>query len=264
MKTKRRIWELDFLRGFSIILMLFDHLMFDFQSMPYWFSNYDQLNHPLLSWFVRLGTSWWSGDLRPALLSVFIVVFMGVSGISFTFSRSNVKRGLKFLLVAALISAVTMTMEALTGLQLGIVMGIIHMYALATLATVLIRKISSNPIFVGGVGVAIIVLGVLWGWRDYQWVSELRLEYIPGIIIGRIAYGADYFGLVPFLGMILLGTVVGDLFYKSRQSLLPKLDGKWNAFVCWFGQKALWIFVFHQVLFWLLVVGIGLALGYRF
>lgn len=264
MNPKRRIWELDFLRGFSIILMLFDHLMFDLHNMPYWFSNYYQMDRPIVQALVQFGRSWWTGDLRPALLSVFIVVFMGVSGISFTFSRSNLKRGLKFLGVAALISVVTMSIQIATGLQIGIIMGIIHMYALATLITYGIRKIWDHPIFIASLGVGIIVLGIAWGWREYQWVGTLRLEYIPGIIIGRIGYGADYFGLVPFLGMILLGTVVGDLVYKPRRSLLPKWDGKWNHFVCWFGQKALWVFIFHQVIFAILVIGIGYIIGYRF
>ena len=261
---KKRIWELDFLRGFSIILMLFDHFMFDLQSMPYWFSNYYQVDNPFVRSLVRFGSSWWSGDLRPALLSVFIVVFMVVSGISFQFSRNNLKRGLKFLIVALGITAVTMPIQIFTGLQIGIVMGIIHMYALATLATYAIRKIWSNPIFISAIGVGIIVLAISWGWREYQYISEVTLADIPELIIGRKAYGADYFGLVPFLGMILLGTVVGETIYASRRSLLPKLDGKWNRFFCWAGQRTLWIFIFHQIIFAIIVVGFGYLFGYRF
>ncbi|MFH0993386.1 MAG: heparan-alpha-glucosaminide N-acetyltransferase domain-containing protein, partial [bacterium] len=29
-----RIWEIDFLRGFSIIMMVWDHLMYDLKSVP--------------------------------------------------------------------------------------------------------------------------------------------------------------------------------------------------------------------------------------
>ncbi len=80
-----RIWELDFLRGFSIIMMVWDHLMFDLKSIPSWFSNYGDLEHPILQTVVDFAHSYWYGSARAVGHFIFVAIFLLVSGISFTF-----------------------------------------------------------------------------------------------------------------------------------------------------------------------------------
>jgi uncharacterized membrane protein len=262
MKPKR-IWELDFLRGFPIILMIFDHLMYDLKSLPAWFSNYSDIANQSVRDIVYFAYRYWHGQLRADLHYIFIALFLIVSGISHQFSRSNFKRGLKFLLFAAILSAVTLLAEALFGLQIGIVFGILHMYAFATILTALLRRWIKQPLILVAIGFGIVTLGLMWDFTNLGYVDELTFENFLLVVLGKNGYGADSFGLVPYLGVILIGTVIGDLFYKPRLSLLPKLDGKWNAVFTWSGRNSLWILLLHQPVLVALVFGVGYLFGYR-
>jgi uncharacterized membrane protein len=263
MKNKR-IWELDFLRGFAIIMMVFDHLMYDLKSLPAWFSNYSSVANQTVRDIVSFAYRYWNGQLRADFHYVFVAVFLVVSGISHQFSRSNVRRGLKFLLFAGILSAVTLIAESSFGLQIGIVFGILHMFALATILTALLRLFIKQPAVILALGVGIVTLGLMWDFTNLSYVNDLTWESFPLVVLGRYGYGADSFGLVPYMGVILIGTVLGDLFYKPRTSLLPKLDGKWNGVVTWSGRHSLWILLFHQPVLIALLFSIGFLLGYRF
>ncbi len=257
-----RIWEIDFLRGFSIIMMVWDHLMYDLKSVPGWFANYSELSHPVIQTVVDFAESYWYGSARAVGHFIFVAIFLLVSGISFTFSRSNGKRALKFLVFALLISAVTMSVQAITGLTIGVFFGIIHMFALGTLITLLFRKLWDNNLFILTIGVGIVVAGVLLDWRNVPY-AELTFANSWKIILGIKGYGADHFGLIPYTGVIMIGTVVGNLLYKPRLSLLPKLDGAWNKPFLLAGRHTLLIVVTHQPILTGLVFLIGYLVGYH-
>ena len=89
--VKERAWELDFLRGIALILMLFMHFSWD---VRYEFG---------VNVFSYLEKGWFWSFGHP----VIVVLFVGVSGICCTFSRSNIKRGLKLLAAALTLTLVT-------------------------------------------------------------------------------------------------------------------------------------------------------------
>lgn len=262
-KTKR-IWELDFLRGFSIIMMVWDHLMYDLKSLPYWFSNYHHVNNELIENWVEFAQTYWTSSLREYGHWVFVAIFLLVSGISFTFSRSNLSRGLKLLLVAVIISVITMTLESVTGLAIGIFFGIIHMFAVGTLIIYYLRKLWDNNIFILSIGLVIVGLGVVIQWDRVSYYNTVTLSNFWEIMIGLKGYGADFFGIIPYVGVIMIGTVLGKVFYANRVSLLPSWDKKWNRPFTFAGQKSLIIFVTHQVILAGIIFIVGYFLGYTF
>ncbi len=260
---KKRIWELDFLRGFSIILMVFDHMMYDLMNMSVYFKNFTAINLPAFNWLQETAVKYWIWDIRTFVHYFIIAIFLLVSGISFTFSRNNLKRGTKFLVVALLISLFTYVFQITSGDNTFILIGIIHMYALTTLLTFLIRRIWNNDIFIMVLAFVIIGLGFSFQYWHVDFTDQLNMSTLPRIIYGSLGYGADYFGIVPYLGFIMLGTVIGNIFYKNRVSLVPtdKISEK-NIFM-FAGRHSLGIFLAHQfVLFGLLWV-VGLIFGYR-
>lgn len=99
MTNKKRIWELDFLRGLAIIMMVFDHIMYDFAYLPGYFSNFYDVNHPLFNWLNDFARLYWNSTLRFFGREFFVLLFLLISGISFTFSKDNFKRGGKMLAV---------------------------------------------------------------------------------------------------------------------------------------------------------------------
>ncbi|MDD3865404.1 MAG: heparan-alpha-glucosaminide N-acetyltransferase domain-containing protein [Candidatus Izemoplasmatales bacterium] len=263
-KSKNRVWELDFLRGFAIIMMVFDHLLYDLASMPAWFSNYTAINNEAMQSVVRFGQDYWASGLRGIGHHVFIAIFLLVSGISFTFSRSNWKRGVKFLAVALAISGTTILIEAISNLNIGIYFGIIHMFASSILIIALLRKIWNNDIFILILGASVIILGLSFEYYHLASLEELSIANFWELIVGTKSYGADSFGIVPYVGIIMLGTVIGNVFYKNRVSLLPQLDGKWHGVFSFTGRHSFLIFLLHQIVIFGLVILLGTILGYRF
>ena len=261
---KKRIWELDFLRGFAILMMVFDHFMYDLGHLDNYFSNFHQLDRPVFNWINDLAELYWISDLRFWGHHFFVALFLIISGISFTFSKSNLSRSIKLLIVAVLISLVTFLIETFAGLNIFIIFGVIHMYAFATLFTYLFRKAWDNDRFILAIGVAIIIVGFIMEFWKLNYVYELNFNNLVGIFIGTKAYGADYFGIIPYLGVIMIGTVIGNVFYKNRVSLLPHVKLSEKNIVTFTGRNSLIIFLAHQFVLLGLVFLIGLLFGYRF
>jgi len=260
---KARIWELDFARGFSIIMMIFDHLMYDLKNFDSYFSNFYSVDIAVFNWLERAATWYWTSGLRDVGHMFFISVFLLVSGISFTFSKSNLNRSIKLLIVAVLISVITYAIEEFSGLRIFIIFGIIHMYAVTIFITYLARKIWNNDIFIFGLGIAAIALGIYFEFWDLHYISSLSLADMPEIIVGLKAFGADYFGIFPYLGIIMIGTVLGNLFYKNRVSLFTSKQPSDKNIVLFAGKHSLIIFLTHQFILFGLMFIIGYIFGYR-
>jgi uncharacterized membrane protein len=260
---KTRIWELDFLRGFAIVMMIFDHLNYDLRNLDNYFNNFSDVNNSAFNWLNNIANLYWGSELRFFGHIFFVALFLLISGISFTFSKSNLSRGIKLLVVAGLITGITAIIENITGIRMFIVFGIIHMYAFATLITYLFRKIWNNDIFIFTIGALIILYGISFQFWELHYTSTLELADIPGLILGTTAFGADYFGLVPYTGIIMIGTVIGNLFYKNKVTLMPnaKVTDK-NVFT-FVGRHSVIIFLTHQFVLFGLVFIIGYLFGYR-
>jgi len=274
---QKRIWELDFARGFAIIMMVWDHLMFDLKDLNSYFVNFYEVIHPLFNWLEDFAELYWNSTLRFYGHFFFVSVFLLVSGISFTFSKSNLSRSLKMMIVAGLITLVTYFIDRFGGLNAFIVMGIIHMFALTTFLTWFVRfilgKLSKffeqrklwfdTELIVFVLGVIIIGIGIQFEFWRIRYVQEINWQTLPGIIYGTNAFGADYFGIFPYWGMIMIGTVIGNLFYKNRVTLLPKAKVSNKNVVILAGHYSLWVFVFHQLVLYALIFAIGYMFGFH-
>jgi uncharacterized membrane protein len=260
---KNRIWELDFLRGFAIIMMIFDHLMYDLMYMPSFFSNFSIVDNRAFNFLTDLGYDYWVSDLRFYGHLFFVSLFLIVSGISFTFSKNNLSRGLKLGVVALLITLVTYVIELFVDGTL-IIFGIIHLYALSIIIIYFIRKLIKNEIVILLISFAIIVLGLIIKFYHPHYISIFSFARLPEIILGLRAFGADHFGLIPYTGIILLGTVIGKQFYSNRLSLIPSVKISEKNIFMFAGRKSLIIFVTHQIILIVLIFAVGYLFGYHF
>ncbi len=125
-KEKRgRIPEIDFLRGFALLLMIWHHTMYDIRYI----FHIDAFAFQDSYWFYRIG--------RPIVLALFLLV----SGISTRFSANNLKRGLRMLLFAVIATVLTAIVEVITGWLGVIFFNVFHVIALSTLCYVLIEHL---------------------------------------------------------------------------------------------------------------------------
>ena len=96
MVKKQRIWEIDFLRGFLILFVIFDHFMWDVNELGGSFSS--SFGKKLYEWSVSYYTTGANatvfGGLREITRYSFVMLFVAISGVSSRFSKNNFVRGM--------------------------------------------------------------------------------------------------------------------------------------------------------------------------
>ncbi len=216
-QNKTRYYALDALRGLSILLMIGHHFAYNLVL-------YGLAPHALLD-------NWVLAVFQP----IFASCFIALSGASSRFSRSNVRRGLKILLCAALISIVTYFLDP----QLFISFGILHFLGVCSLLYALLQPLLDR----------VRVHGVVWlvlffvARAFFPMVGTAPWLFPFGIMNPGFS-SADYYPLLPWFFMYLFGVWLADViragklprrFYTLRVPFLERAS-KWS----------LWIYLLHQ------------------
>ena len=256
LSPKKRIWELDFLRGICVLLMIFDHTMYDlaFIFAAGWYKATGIYSFYKLASY---GSTYWSSPLRLFVEPLVVIIFTTICGISCSFSKSNLKRGLLIGVFSILITIVTTIIEE------PIQFGIFHMFTIAILLWSLInflcKKDTKKTAFVCAfIGIAIVVINqILCSIHDsnptaftdnnnFFFVGEFLTNGDWNEVYSKTS---DYQPIFPLVGYVMLGAAVGPFIYKNKKSLLPHLDKyDWYAPFNMWGKIAMWVYVFHQVI----------------
>lgn len=209
----KRIWELDALRGISILGMVGIHLLYDLAA---------PLPLPL-----KLLQEWGG------------CIFLLLSGICITLGHRPIRRGLLVLGCGAVCTLVTWGMYALgfASNQLIIWFGVLHCLGVCMLLWSVFRRLSPLPM--GALAGIFIVLGFCLEsvLLPTPWLIPLGIRF-SGFV------SADYFPLLPNLGFFLLGAVAGRKLYWKKQSLFSGVRPL--RFLCFCGRHSLTIYLLHQ------------------
>lgn len=246
--AKDRAWELDFLRGIALIMMLFMHTSWDFR---YEFG---------VDIFSYLEADWFWSFVHP----VIVVLFVGVSGICSTFSRNNAKRGLKILAATLALNIGTLIIYKVTGIPCLIIFNVLSVLTCGIFLYALIafieKKTQANPnvanVIMGLAGLYIVIVGCNIHYMDN---ASDSLFFLPvGFDIAGTPPMADYMPLFPWLGVFLLGCVIGRTCYKDKKTLFAGKGKVMSAVarpVEFIGRHSLIIYLAHQpVIYGLLFV----------
>jgi uncharacterized membrane protein len=229
--VKKRIWELDAFRGLCIIGVVIVHLIYDLVDL------YGIIKWDYPAWFAFVKD--WGG-----------IVFLILSGICVTLGSHNLCRGVIVFVCGMLCSAVTYGMYRMGfGMSIIIYFGVLHCLGVCMLLWSMYRHLPWWALLLQG-----LVLAMLGLYLDKlitagdliltdRWLMPLGLYW-------RGFASSDYFPLLPNLGFFLIGTALGKTVYKSRSSLLPKVNTN-NVilrFLRFCGKHSLWIYLLHQPL----------------
>ncbi len=235
-KYTDRFVELDMLRGFAIIIMISLHLLWD------------------LDYFGLLPLNKQIYKIQPAIP----VIFFLLVGMCMIVSRNRknhlstseqkkydahlIMRGLKIFGLGMVLTVVTMIFIP----DRPIFFGVLHCIGLCIILSTIFLKIKPiyNLIFSG------IILMLNFVIALYPIENPTVLHIAVGLHQSNIGqYTIDYFPLIPWLGVCMLGIALGSWLYKDnkRRFRIPDLSKYTPVKIfSWLGKHSLGIYLAHQ------------------
>jgi len=239
-----RFWEIDLARGSAVLMMIAFHLLYD------------------LDFFGVLDLPLYSGLLGAFAYSIG-TIFLLLVGISLHLSSIVARRTMderallrKLALRGTGIFLMGMGVTLATYLILGngyVIFGVLHCIGLSV---ILSYPFLRRSWLAAAAGTLMIGVGVVLAGQVFQspWFVWLGLEPVDFVSV-------DYFPLLPWLGVVLLGIAIGRWAYPDgtrRYQLRNDVRSPPVRAMTWLGRHALIIYFLHQIL---LVGAISLLLS---
>ena len=263
--NKNRIIEIDFLRGFALIFMFFDHLMYDFLFLlPSLFPSFPKKD----SFFEDIyffSSIYWDSLLRITFRYFIIFLFLAIAGICSSFSLNNLKRGAKLMIVSILLTFVTFILGiSIFSLDFMITWGIIHTISLSLIVIGILQKFLDNKYIFLLIGSLMIILGIYFEINQVyvSYYDENIFLIIFNQISGKVVAGSDSFSFLLYGGQIFIGYFLGKLLYKQKTSLFSKMTYKKNI-ITFNGKNSLVVYLAHQIVLSLILIIFLFLFGYR-
>lgn len=231
---RERFWEVDSLRGIAIVMMITYHFLYNLTFFG------------IYSLDVYSGFLWYF-----ARITAFTFIFL--MGVSLTLSSTRaelicgydegglfkkyLKRGLKIFLLGLFITIVTWIFIP----QEFIIFGVLHFIGIAIILSYPFLKHKYLNLILG---LFIITLGIYLGIYTFNFYWLVWLGFIPNTL-----QTVDYFPLLPWFGVVLLGLFFGRLMYKNYQRQFKIPDLSKSYFIRGFsflGRHSLVIYLLHQ------------------
>lgn len=209
------------------------------------------------------------GNLKANLFSLFwrgyvvtgASLFVGLAGLSLTlrFAREREKHGavpfFVYLKRGLLLFAYGMAITLVTYLVLPeayIRFGVLHCIGVST---ILAYPLVSRPQLSLLLGLACIVLGHVLSRHSFPFSFLFWLGFKPQNFLTL-----DYFPLLPWFGVVLLGIFFGNLFYPlgKRRFSFSKHSHPLVQSLAFLGRHSLTIYLFHQPAILALFLALGL------
>ncbi len=238
-KPRERFIEIDCLRVIAIVLMVAYHLAYDLQI-------YYEFETNLYGMF-------WS-----VLEKISAGMFLLLTGLCFTLSWEAspqygkfLKRGLRILAYAAVISIVTYAFDPPTYVRFGI----LHLIAGTTVLLPLFAPLRRLNLLIG---LLILWVGISTKGTTVDTSLLLPLGFLPAGF-----ESVDYFPLLPWFGISLIGMALGYGYGTSgtRWFVPTGLKTKQKAIIEAISKQSLLIYMLHQPVLLLLlslILGTGL------
>lgn len=280
----QRIWELDFLRGICLILMIFDHLMYNLAT-AFSFIRVTGFGSILTDFAYTYMLS----SLRTVGWPLAVGVFVLLCGISTGLSRNNFLRGLRLLAVSYTITFTLTLVDTIFNTRMTINFGILHtlsysilIYTLTTGGAKRINVYSHNGVKVTLQEIAltmlatvVIYLTVTYSiplrsnslFPTYSSITEVTFSQYYHFALGinrNLLLSTDYIPLLPWLGIFCIGCVLSTRLYQDKKSLIPTKSAINKWFPSKLGRRSLLIYIIHQPIIFILLGILSFVLTGRF
>jgi len=226
-----RFWEIDLLRGMAVVMMVCFHVIYDL--------NYFGLHE----FYIHSGL--WPSVAR--FIATFFLLLVGVS-LHLSYSRNLLRGEVKFskylrrgLFIFFWGMVITLTTWLLV--ENFIVFGILHLIGVSVILVYPFLRFYWMALLQGGM--LLYLDRFLDGYTfDYPWFLWLGL-------IPKNFHSLDYFPIIPWFGMIMVGLFLGRSLYpdyKRRLSFRAHSPPSSTKLICLLGKNSLLIYLAHQPL----------------
>lgn len=260
MDKNKRAFELDALRGLALFLMILHHMIFDFRYVLG------------IDVFAFQESIWFNDIIRPVFVGVFVVV----SGICCQFSRNNLKRSVKLLIISLGFSAVMAIYSILSGNEYYVFFNVLHLLTVGTFLYGLYalwetkraeKRSIKDPVAENTTGkgeIALLLFSVILIYSDQlinvyslkvQSYWLLPLGFLPKNYIGM----GDFLPMLPWLGFFFAGVIIGRIGYRSKKTLFPDSPRaviKISRPFEYMGRNSLLIYLVHQPILLAILFGL--------
>lgn len=230
-QNTQRYWEIDFFRGIAIIMMITYHILFDLSFLQ--ILSFSLHSTPFLIFLYPIGT-----------------LFLLLVGISLVLSYRRykdknkkyppftkyLKRGSFLFLIALVITIITWFYPH----EGFIVFGVIHCIGISI---ILSYWFIPKPNIALPVGIILIILGIMI--RNLTTTNPYL--FFLGITTPSF-YTLDYFPLIPWLGIILIGIFLGQYLspYLEKKYITVQIQPQLTIPITFLGKHSLTIYLVHQ------------------
>lgn len=241
--SSKRFWEIDVLRGVAIIMMIIYHLSYDL-----YFLAGAPIKINSLPWILFQRTT-----ASLFLLLVGISLTISYSKAKEKYSRKelflkNLKRGFKIFIWGAIITLFTFVF-----LSNGVILfGILHLIGVSIIISYPLLEYKYKNLVLG---LLIIALGSYLSNFSFDTPYLLWLGFEP-----EYFFSFDYFPLLPWFGVALIGIFSGNLIYPQgkREFKMPDLSNNlFTKILSFLGKHSLKIYLIHQPIIILLLYILG-------
>lgn len=233
-----RFWEIDFLRGSAVVMMVLFHTVFDLA----YFGVID----------VRVSFGPWR------VLAIYTAtLFLFLVGLSLTISSARagytlnrqaymlkfIRRGAGIFMLGFLITLITLYFVP----GAPVLFGILHLIGVSVMfAPLFLPYTRANLV----AGILLIVAGAVIS-------SVTGPKYLLWLGIHPASFSSlDYTPLVPWLGVVLVGVFTGKILYPGgrRKFNIHDISFITKREVCFLGRHSLFIYLVHQPVILLVII----------
>jgi uncharacterized membrane protein len=239
-RTAARLWEIDALRGLVVVLMVVFHVAWDLSFFR--LAPIDIASTPWQAFARSIGATF------TFLLGLSLSIRVTRGGAGATFG-ATMRRGLTIFGLGMVITVVTYVAIG----EAFVVFGILHLLGLALILAY--PFVHRSPWLSVGLGVSLFVLGTYLNTRavPVPWLIWLGVPEVGRDMV-------DYYPLLPWFGVALLGVAAGRWLYPRavRAYSLPDLGSvRLVRGLRFLGRHSLVIYLLHQPILLGLLVGLG-------
>ena len=241
MKPSQRFWQIDFWRGVTVLLMVFFNW-----SFTLFFLNVYKLD---------LGNLYWI--IFPQFIGGSFIFLAGLSVVLSSKRTKNPNLKKKYFFRGAKIFLLGLGITLLTFLSFPsytIVFGILHLIGFSIFVSPLFFKLKELKLFLAAI--------ILISGFSFQSIFVNSPYFFPIGLVNRNFQTFDYWPILPWFGIFLLGMYFGELFYYRKSNTIISSENKSIAMkgFCLLGRNSLKIYLIHQPILVLILFVLGFTI----